>query len=64
MVRTRGSLSALREPANTGLPASRVMLAVLPFQNLTGDASQEYFSDGLTKEMLTQLGNFDPEHRA
>lgn len=30
-------------------PASgRVMLAVLPFANLTGDASQEYFSDGLT----------------
>jgi len=39
----------------------RVMLAVLPFQNLTGDARQEYFSDGLTEEMITQLGNRDPE---
>jgi len=39
----------------------KVMLAVLPFQNLTGDAAQEYFSDGLTEEMITQLGNRDPE---
>src|SRR5438067_1547432 len=39
----------------------RVMLAVLPFENLTGDATQEYFSDGLTEEMITQLGRLDPE---
>jgi TolB-like protein/DNA-binding winged helix-turn-helix (wHTH) protein/Flp pilus assembly protein TadD len=39
----------------------RLMLAVLPFQNLTGDASQDYFSDGLTEEMITQLGNLDPD---
>jgi TolB-like protein/DNA-binding winged helix-turn-helix (wHTH) protein/Tfp pilus assembly protein PilF len=39
----------------------RVMLAVMPFQNLTGDASQEYFSDGLTEEMISQLGRIDPE---
>jgi len=43
-------------------PSGRVMLAVLPFQNLTGDASQEYFSDGLTEEMITQLGNLEPQH--
>jgi len=41
--------------------AGKVMLAVLPFQNLTGDAQQEYFSDGLTEEMIMQLGNRDPE---
>ncbi len=40
----------------------RVMLAVLPFQNLTGDPSQEYFSDGLTEEMISQLGNLDSQH--
>ncbi len=39
----------------------KVMLAVLPFQNLTGDATQDYFSDGLTEEMITQLGNLDPD---
>jgi FimV-like protein len=40
----------------------RAMLAVLPFENLTGDASQDYFSDGLTEEMITQLGQLDPQH--
>ena len=40
----------------------RVMLAVVPFENLTGDAGQEYFSDGLTEEMITQLGSLDPQH--
>ena len=46
-------------------PASssgRLMLAVLPFENLTGDAAQDYFSDGMTEEMITQLGNLDPSH--
>lgn len=38
------------------------MLAVLPFDNFTGDAAQEYFSDGLTEEMISQLGNIDPAH--
>jgi TolB-like protein/DNA-binding winged helix-turn-helix (wHTH) protein/Tfp pilus assembly protein PilF len=40
----------------------RAMLAVLPFENLTGDAGQEYFSDGMTEEMITELGSLDPEH--
>ena len=39
----------------------RTMLAVLPFENLTGDPDQEYFSDGLTEEMITQLGRLDPQ---
>ncbi len=39
----------------------RIVLAVLPFTNFTGDPSQEYFSDGLTEEMITELGSFDPE---
>lgn len=45
------------------LPASpgRMMLAVLPFDNLTGDASQEYLSDGVTEEIITRLGSFDPQ---
>src|SRR5207247_5489330 len=49
--------SSRPEPSST-----RVMMAVLPFQNLSGDASQDYFSDGLTEEMITQLGNLDPDH--
>jgi TolB-like protein/DNA-binding winged helix-turn-helix (wHTH) protein/Tfp pilus assembly protein PilF len=42
--------------------AGRMMLAVMPFENLTGDASQEYFSDGLTEEMIAQMGHTDPQH--
>src|SRR5579872_3849223 len=40
----------------------KIMLAVLPFENFTGDPGQEYFSDGLTEEMISQLGNLDPAH--
>jgi TolB-like protein/DNA-binding winged helix-turn-helix (wHTH) protein/Tfp pilus assembly protein PilF len=37
----------------------KIMLAVLPFENLSGDSQQEYFSSGLTEEMITQLGDLD-----
>src|SRR6266404_4884754 len=30
-------------------------LAVLPLQNLSGDAAQEYFADGMTEELITEL---------
>jgi TolB-like protein/DNA-binding winged helix-turn-helix (wHTH) protein/Tfp pilus assembly protein PilF len=40
----------------------RVMLAVLPFENLTGDPGQDYFSDGMTEEMIARLGSLDPSH--
>jgi serine/threonine protein kinase/Tfp pilus assembly protein PilF len=42
-------------------PPGRIMLAVLPFSNLGGDPTQEYFSDGLTDEMISRLGNLQPE---
>ena len=40
---------------------SRIMVAVLPFENLSNDPEQEYFSDGLTEEMSTELGRLNPE---
>ncbi len=43
------------------ITSSKVMLAVLPFENLSGDKDQEYFSDGLTEELITQLGRLNPE---
>lgn len=48
----------------TTLHSGPVRLVVLPFTNLTGDPSQEYFSDGLTEEMITQIGGMDPAHMA
>ncbi len=42
-------------------PVSKVMIAVLPFENLSGDADQDYFSDGMTEEMIAQLGQLHPQ---
>ena len=36
------------------------MLAVLPFQNLSGDPRHDYFSDGLTEDLIGELGSFSP----
>src|SRR5580692_11815480 len=44
----------------TAPSSDRVTLAVLPFDNLSGDPDQEYFSDGLTEEMIAQLRNLNP----
>jgi TolB-like protein/DNA-binding winged helix-turn-helix (wHTH) protein/lipoprotein NlpI len=42
-------------------PRTKIMLAVLPFQNLTGDPNKEYLADGLTEETISQLGRLNPE---
>jgi serine/threonine protein kinase/Flp pilus assembly protein TadD len=42
-------------------PAPAIRLAVLPFENQSGDPQQEYFSDGMTQEMIAQLGRLHPE---
>jgi TolB-like protein/DNA-binding winged helix-turn-helix (wHTH) protein/Tfp pilus assembly protein PilF len=39
----------------------KVMLVVLPFENLSGDPSLEYLSDGITEELSAQLGNLNPQ---
>ena len=43
-------------------PSAR--LVVLPFANLSNDPTQDYFSDGLTEEMITQLGRLFPSRLA
>ena len=35
--------------------ASRVSICVLPFANMSGDAEQEYFSDGISEDIITDL---------
>lgn len=42
-------------PKISPLPVIR-SLAVLPLENLSGDPSQDYFSDGMTDELITDLG--------
>ena len=42
-------------------PPQKTMLAVLPFENLTGDPGKEYLADGLTEETISQLSRLNPE---
>src|SRR3984957_18298318 len=46
---------------HVGPSYENVILAVLPFDNLSRDPDQEFFSDGLTEEMIAQLGKLNPE---
>jgi TolB-like protein len=48
--------SASTAPKHRQAPAQRPRLVALPFANLSDDPSQDYFSDGLTEEMIAQLG--------
>jgi TolB-like protein/DNA-binding winged helix-turn-helix (wHTH) protein/Flp pilus assembly protein TadD len=52
----RGSSLSLRL-----FPPSQTILVVLPVENLTGDPSQEYLADGLTEEVIAQLGSLSPQ---
>jgi TolB-like protein/Tfp pilus assembly protein PilF len=67
-VQGKGYRFKSRTDAVTGITApleevdrSRIMLAVLPFENLSGDAGQEYFSDGLTEETIMRFGKMSPQ---
>lgn len=53
-----------RSPNRPGTSSKRAVLAVLPFDNLSHDPDQEFFSDGLTEEMIAHLGKLNPEHLA
>lgn len=58
---TAVTLAWWRVRARHEVNSGTLTMAVLPFANLTGDPSQEYFSDGLTEEMISQLGQISPE---
>jgi adenylate cyclase len=53
--RERADRDAGQAPAP--LP-DRPSIAVLPFLNLSGDAQQEYFTDGMTEDIITELSRF------
>jgi TolB-like protein/DNA-binding winged helix-turn-helix (wHTH) protein/Flp pilus assembly protein TadD len=55
------SYVAWRRHSSAPAPTGRIMMAVLPFQNLTGDPEQEYLTDGLTEETIARLGGLQPE---
>ena len=49
-----------RARKSTTLSSRSLVLLVLPFDNLSGDATQDFFSDGVTDEMITVLGEHVP----
>ena len=54
--RVIGLSGEMQEPARQALPLpDRPAIAVLPFTNLTGDPQQEYFSDGISEDIITAL---------
>ncbi len=52
----RGDLAGPR--AATPARAEKPAIAVLPFDNMSGDAEQEYFADGITEDLITELARF------
>jgi TolB-like protein len=40
------------------VPTSKPSIAVLPFTNMSGDPEQEFFSDGITEDIITELSRF------
>jgi TolB-like protein/Flp pilus assembly protein TadD len=50
-----------RQPKAPFQTADRIMLAVVPFENLSGGEKHDYFSEGITEEMITQLAVLSPE---
>jgi adenylate cyclase len=49
--------SVAETPAALALP-DKPSIAVLPFQNMSGDAEQEYFADGMAEDIITELSRF------
>ena len=56
LVRSPLLVTATRAPEATALPLlTKPSIAVLPFTNLSQDSEQEYFSDGITEDLITTL---------
>ena len=52
-------LSLPAEEKKEGLSAGKKSIAILPFRNLSKDAEQEYFSDGIAEEIIVMLSNIE-----
>jgi TolB-like protein len=61
--RTRSRVASPKPPPVAVQPKSqsRTMIAVLPFEDLSRNTTQSYFRDGLTEELISQLGQASPE---
>ena len=54
-IRFIGEAREAAEAAPVSPPAPRLSIVVLPFENLSNDPDQEYFADGITDDLTTDL---------
>lgn len=59
-----GALLLILRPPRSPASGNRTMIAVLPFTNLSGDAGEEYFSAGITEEVITSLSRVGSQQLA
>lgn len=59
-IRFVGSVKEKQVSQSATLPAlpDKPSIAVLPFQNISGDAEQDYFADGIVEDIITALSRF------
>jgi uncharacterized protein (DUF924 family)/TolB-like protein len=62
VARQRGTpavqVNSAAAPAPGHSEAARIEICVLPFANMSGDPAQEYFSDGITEDIITELSRW------
>src|SRR5262245_46906591 len=57
-VRLASTLATAARAADAVTLSDKPSIAVLPFNNMSGDSDQEYFSDGITEDIITELSRF------
>ena len=54
-------LAPVRKADEVHAVSQKKMLVVLPFANVRGDSQKDYFADGMTDEMISRLGQLNPQ---
>ncbi len=56
--RVKGDKESSASSASRQPPRAKASIAVLPFSNMSGDPEQQYFSDGITEDIITELARY------
>ena len=52
------SVTATGDDAKRAAHSEKVSIAILPFTNMSGDKEEDYFSDGITEDIITEISRF------